>query len=148
MSAYCESKGLKGFANWLRVQYQEETAHALGFYDYILSRNGIVNVKPIDAPPMEFGSPLDVFKKVLEHEEHVTSLINGLYEVALETKDFASQIFLEWYINEQVEEEGNANDIIGKLELIGDRPSEILYLDNELGTRTFVAPVIPGVGGA
>lgn len=148
MSAYCDGKGLKGFANWLRVQYQEENAHVLGLYDYLLTRTGTVRLRAIDAPPSEFGAPLEIFKKVLAHEQQVTGLINQLYEVAVVQKDFAAQIFLQWYVNEQVEEEGNVHDIIGKLELIGERSSDILYLDTELAARVFIAPVIPGVGGA
>lgn len=140
MSAYCDSKGLKGFANWLRVQYQEETFHALKQFDYLKDRGGKVRVLDIPAPPFEFGSPLQVFEEVLKHEEHVTNLINELYETAIAEKDFAAQIFLQWFINEQVEEEANASDILGKLKVIGNNSEALLYLDKELSTRVFVPP--------
>ncbi len=135
MAAYCESKNMKGFGHWLRVQYQEETGHAMKMVDYLLERGGQPVLKAIDAPPAEFGSPLNVFEKVLAHEQHVTSLINSLYEVALAEKDYASQIFLQWYINEQVEEEASASEILEKLKMLGDKSSAIVYLDKELGKR-------------
>ncbi|SEO89529.1 ferritin [Propionispora vibrioides] len=142
MSSYCDFKGLKGFANWLRVQYQEETAHALLLLDYVKERGGKVEVLQIEAPAVEFGTMTEVFKTVLKHEQHVTGLINGLYEVAIQEKDFAAQIFLQWFVNEQVEEEANATDILGKLEVIGDSGVNVLYLDKELSTRVFVPPSI------
>ncbi|MBP2642114.1 MAG: ftnA [Firmicutes bacterium] len=140
MSAYIENKGLKGTAKWLRVQYEEETFHALKLYDYVKNRNGQVELKSVDAPPAEFGSLLETFQKVLEHEQQVTARINTLYKVAIEENDFAAQIFLQWFVNEQVEEESNASEVISKLELIGDRKADLLYLDTELGTRVFVPP--------
>ncbi|MCE5284272.1 MAG: ferritin [Pelosinus sp.] len=142
MSAYCENKNLKGFANWLRVQYQEETFHATYLLDYLLSRGGKVRLQTIDAPPAEFGSMSDLFQKVLEHEQMVTGLINGLYEVAVAEKDVATQIFLQWYVNEQVEEEANVSEILDKLVLLGEKPSELLYLDKELALRVFVLPAV------
>ncbi len=140
MSAYCEAKGLKGFASWLRVQYQEETFHALKLFDYLKGRGGNVRMLDIPAPPQEFGTPLQVFEEVLKHEEHVTSLINELYELSIAEKDFAAQIFLQWYVNEQVEEEANATDILAKLNVIGNNSEALLYLDKELSTRVFVPP--------
>jgi ferritin len=144
MSAYIENKGLKGMAHWLRVQYEEETFHALKLYDYLKNRGGRVTLKNIDAPPSDFGSPLETFQKVLEHEQHVTASINKLYKVALEENDFAAQIFLQWFVNEQVEEEANVSDVISKLALIGDKSADLLYLDKELGIRVFVAPAEAG----
>jgi ferritin len=140
MSAYIEGKNLKGIAHWLRVQYEEETFHALKLYDYLKSREGQVILQSIDAPPSEFGTPLETFQKVLEHEQHVTAAINNLYKVAIEENDFAAQIFLQWFVNEQMEEEANASDVIGKMKLIGDRGVDLLYLDTELSTRVFVPP--------
>jgi ferritin len=140
MSAYIEGKNLKGIAHWLRVQYEEETFHALKLYDYLKNREGQVIIQSIDAPPSEFGTPLETFKKVLEHEQHVTAAINNLYKVAIEENDIAAQIFLQWYVNEQMEEEANASDVIGKMKLIGDRGVDLLYLDTELATRVFVPP--------
>ncbi len=140
MSAYIEGKNLKGIAHWLRVQYEEETFHALKLYDYLKNREGQVILQSIGAPPSEFGTPLETFQKVLEHEQHVTAAINNLYKVAIEENDFAAQIFLQWYVNEQMEEEANASDVIGKMKLIGDRGVDLLYLDTELATRVFVPP--------
>lgn len=136
MSAYCESKNLKGFAHWLKVQYQEETAHAMKLLDYVQERGGQVQLRAIDAPPVEFGTPVELFEKVLAHEQHITAAINKLYEQALTEKDFAAQIFLQWFINEQVEEEANASDVLERARMIGDKSSGILYLDKELGKRT------------
>lgn len=140
MSAYIEGKNLKGTAQWLRVQYEEETFHALKLYDYLKNREGQVLLQSIDAPPSEFGTPLETFEKVLEHEQHVTAAINALYKVAIEENDFAAQIFLQWFINEQIEEESSVSEVIGKLKLIGDKGDALLYLDTELGTRVFVPP--------
>ncbi len=140
MSVYCEGKSLKGFANWLKVQYQEETFHVMKFITYLVDRGGKVRLGTIDAPPAEFGTLSELFEKVLDHERHVTSLINKLYEVAVEEKDFAAQIFLQWFINEQVEEESSASEVIDKLAVIGEKTADILYLDKELSTRTFVPP--------
>lgn len=143
MAAYCEFKGLKGVANWLRVQYQEETAHALLLLDYLNERGGKVELKTIDAPPSDFGTLTDIFTEVLKHEQKVTDYINKLYEVAIAEKDFAAQIYLQWFINEQVEEEANASEILSKLEVIGNTGVDVLYLDKELSTRVYVAPTGP-----
>jgi len=140
MSGYCMSKGLKGFANWLRVQYQEETMHALKFVDYILARGGELELKEIDATPTEFGKPVEVFEKILAHEEHVTNLINKLHEVAVEEKDVAAQIFIQWFVTEQVEEESTASGILEQLKMVGDKSSGLFYLDKELATRTYQPP--------
>lgn len=135
MSGYCMSQNLKGFSNWLRVQYQEETEHALKLLDYLLERGGEVELQAIEAPPTQFGKPVEVFEKVLAHEEHVTSLINKLYEVAVEEKDVAAQIFLQWFITEQVEEEASAGDILAQLRMIGDKIGGVFFLDKELAGR-------------
>lgn len=136
MSAYCESKNLGGFAHWMKMQYQEETSHAMKIMDYLQERGGIVALKAIDAPPTEFGTPLEIFEQTLAHEIHVTNLINKLYEAALEEKDYAAQIFLQWFINEQVEEEASATAVLERLKIIGDKSTgAILYLDKELRKR-------------
>ena len=140
MSGYCTSKGLKGFANWLRVQYQEETMHALKFVDYILARGGELELKAIDAVPVDFGTPVEVFEKILAHEEHVTSLINKLHEVAVDEKDVAAQIFLQWFVTEQVEEEATASEVLEQLKMVGDKSSGLFYLDKELATRVYQPP--------
>lgn len=135
MSAYCDEQNLKGFAHWLQVQYQEETSHAMKLYSHLLERGGSIELKVIDAPGTSFGSTLEVFEKVLAHEKHVTSLINNLYEVALEEKDYPAQIMLHWFIEEQVEEEASASEIVEKLKMVGDKLSSILYLDKAMGKR-------------
>jgi ferritin len=135
MAAHFEAQNLFGFANWMRVQYQEETGHAMKFYKYVFDRNGVVTLKAIPQPATKFKTPVDVFKQVLEHEQKVTSLISKLYELAVKEKDYAAQIFLQWFINEQVEEEKNANDIITMLEMIGDSPVSLMMADRQLGAR-------------
>ena len=135
MSAHFETQNLPGFANWMRVQYQEETAHAMKFYRYVFDRNGAVSLKAISQPATKFKAPVDIFKQVLEHEKKVTSLINKLYELALKEKDYAAQSFLQWFINEQVEEEKNAADIIAMLEMVGDSPVSLIMADRQLSAR-------------
>ena len=142
MKAYCLEKNLLGFANWFDVQVQEEHAHAMGMYDYVVERGGRVILEAIEKPENNWENPLELFKAVLKHEEFVTSRINALMDVAEETKDRAALIFLNWYLKEQVEEEANVGGVIAQLELIGDDKSGLFALDKELATRTFVAPVI------
>jgi ferritin len=135
MAAYCEGKNLKGFGHWLRAQYNEEVSHAMKILDYVIERGGQVLLQAIEAPPAEFGAPADVFAKVLAHEQHVTARINSLYELAVAEKDYASQIFLQWFISEQVEEEGSAGEIIERMKLAGDKGSALVWIDKELGKR-------------
>lgn len=135
MAAYFENKNLPGFAKWLRVQFQEEQVHALKFYDYVIERNGRVNLLAIPQPPAEWDSNLDAFQKVLEHEQKVTGMINKLYELALAEKDYASQVELQWFINEQVEEEKNASAIIEQLLMVDAKGTVVLMLDHQLGKR-------------
>lgn len=135
MSAYCEEQNLKGFAHWLKLQYEEEISHATKLMDYLMERDGKVILQAIEAPPADFGTPGDIFAKVLEHERHVTALINGLYETSLAEKDYASQIFLQWFISEQVEEEANATEILEKLKMIPEKSGAIFQIDKELGKR-------------
>lgn len=135
MSVYSESKNLRGFAHWLKTQYNEEMEHAFKLLNYLTERGGIVKLQAIAAPAAEFGTPVEVFEKVLAHEIHVTSLITKLYELAVEEKDYAAQIFLQWFIEEQVEEEGNASAILERLKMIGNSNGSLLYIDKELGKR-------------
>jgi ferritin len=135
MSAHFEAQNLSGFAHWMRVQYQEETGHAMKFYKYVFDRSGVVTLKAIAQPATKFKTPADVFKQVLEHEQKVTSLINKLFEAAVKEKEYAAQSFLQWFINEQVEEEKNATDIINMLEMIGDSPVSLIMADRQLGAR-------------
>lgn len=142
MKAYFANLNLMGFVNWMDVQVQEEHAHAMGMFDYVIERGGKVILESIDKPDNTWQSPLDVFRAVLAHEEYVTSRINALMDVAEETKDRAAMTFLNWYIKEQVEEEANVGGVLAQLELIGDDKTALFALDKELATRTFVAPVI------
>lgn len=140
MSAHLHDAGLTGFANWMRVQYQEETAHALKFYDFLLTRGGQAVMLPIDAPPSSWHSVLASFEDTLKHEQEVTRRINDLVFLAKEERDFATDIFLQWFVSEQVEEEENVKDLISKLRLINGEGQGILILDKELASRSFTPP--------
>ena len=140
MSAHSTHIGLKGFANWFMVQYQEEMVHAMKFYDYLNSQGGKVKLLDIEAPPTDFDSPLDMFEKTLAHEKKVTRLIHDLVDLAIAEKDHATNIFLQWFVTEQIEEEGNDNDIIAQLKLMGDEGNALFMIDKELATRVFVPP--------
>ena len=135
MSAYCESENLKGFAHWLRLQAEEETSHAMKFYQHLLDRGGIVELKQIDAPGLKFGSMQELFEKVLAHEIMVTEKINKLYELAIKEKDYPLQVLLHWFIEEQVEEEANAGEIVEQLRMIGDKSSSVFYIDKKMAKR-------------
>jgi ferritin len=135
MSTYFEAKNLSGFAKWLTVQFQEEQGHALKFLGYVQERGGAIKLEAIQQPPSEWASSLAAFENVLEHEQYVTASINALYEVALAEKDYASQILLQWFISEQVEEEKNASDIIAQLKMIDAHDTAVLMLDKALGKR-------------
>jgi ferritin len=139
MAAYCESKGFKGFANWMRCQFHEENSHALKFYDYVLSRSGEIKLQPIAAVETSWESLLQMFEETYKHECKVTEMINNCYEVALAEKDYATTTMLQWYINEQTEEEANALEIIDVLKITGEKSGGIFYLDKKLGHRTFTA---------
>ena len=142
MHAYVEKLGLKGFANWMYVQVQEEMAHAMGLYNYILTRGGTVNLGAIEKPEGTWNSIFEVIEAVYAHEQKVTSLINGLVDVAEEVKDRAAVSFLDWYVKEQVEEEDNVETILATLKLIGSDVNALLNYDKDLGTRVFNAPII------
>ena len=142
MSAYLSDIGLNGFANWMKIQYQEEMAHAMGLYDYLIERGGTVKLDAIDKPQTAWKNVTEVFEATLEHEKYVTSLINGLADVADEVKDRAAAAFLQWYINEQVEEEANATDTLCKLKLINGDGNALFMLDKDMGARVFNPPVI------
>lgn len=135
MAAYFESENLGGFSHWMRMQVQEELLHTSKLFDFLNERGSKVVLDAIDKPPAKFSSVGDVFKKTLEHERKVTVSINSLYALADKTNDNATKVFLQWFINEQVEEEKNPADILGKLKYISDQPAGILILDKELATR-------------
>jgi len=136
MAAYFENKNLPGFAKWLHVQTDEERGHGMKLYQHLVDRNGRVVLKAIAAPATNWKSNLEVFKEVQTHEAEVTASINGLYELALKEKDYPMQVLLQWFINEQVEEEKNAADIVQQLELIDAHGTAVLMLDHQLGKRS------------
>ncbi len=140
MSAFSNKTGLKGFANWFMVQYHEEMFHAMKLYEYVQRQGEDIKLETIKAPPSDFSSQLDMFTQTLAHEQYITSSINELMELAISKKDHATQIFLEWYVTEQVEEEENDNDIILQLKLIGDNTHALLMLDRELTARIATIP--------
>ena len=135
MSAHCDSLDLPGFAHWMRIQSQEEYAHAMNLFDFVQDRQGKVTLFPIEQPTVEFGSVLDVMETTLAHEKHVSHLINQLYELASRESDYPTQVHLQAFITEQIEEEKTAADIIAKLRLIGEDGSNLLLLDNEMAAR-------------
>lgn len=142
MNAYFESMNLKGFANWMRVQVQEELVHAMKFYDFIVGRGGRVKLDQITKPPIEWKSPLDAFEAAYAHEQHITGRINILVNLAIEEKDHATNAMLQWFVTEQVEEEANTSSVVEKLKLAGKKGPGLLMLDQELGTRVFIPPVV------
>jgi ferritin len=135
MAAYFESTGLPGFATWMRAQSQEELEHALKFFDYVNERGGRVELEAIEKPTVAWESPLAVFEATYEHEQMVTALINNLYKVALEEHDYASQVMLHWFIDEQVEEEASVSQIVDSLERVGDKGQGLIMMDRALGQR-------------
>ena len=144
MSMDAENKGLKGVANWFFVQFREEQDHARILMNYINSRDAKVVLKPIEEVRTEWTSPLDMFKDTLEHEKVVTSMINNLAAIAAEDKDFASSNMLVWFVDEQVEEEQNAQDIIDSLKMVDDSKMGLYMIDKELAARVYTAPSIAG----
>jgi ferritin len=137
MSAHSTFIGLKGFANWFMIQYQEEMVHAMKIYDYINAQGGQVKLMAIAQPPTQFGSPLNMFEKTLQHEKFITKSINDLVDLAIEEKAHATNIFLQWFVTEQVEEEANDNEIIAKLKLVGKEGNGLFMIDKELAARVF-----------
>jgi ferritin len=135
MSNQLDAMNLKGFAHWMRVQAQEEMTHAFKFYGHIQERQGRAKVLAIDAPPLEWDSPLAIFEAAYEHEQKVTALINGLVKLARDEQDNAAEFFLQWFVTEQVEEEASADEVVQKLRLIGDAKGPLFMLDNVMGQR-------------
>jgi ferritin len=140
MSAYYASTNLMGFANWMRVQAQEETVHALKFYDFINERGGRVELRAVDAPPKDWASPLAVFQDTCDHERIVTGRIGDLVDLARSLRDHASEIFLQWFVTEQVEEESSVDEVVQELKRIQDNSGALFMLDRELGQRIFTPP--------
>ncbi len=135
MAAHFEAMNLAGFASWMKLQAQEEVEHAMRLFHHINRRGGRVALKGIGEPPSDFGSPLETFEKALAHEEHITGTIHALYEMAREEKDYPAQLELQWFIEEQVEEEENAGGVVELLRMAGDNKGALLMLDRELAKR-------------
>ena len=135
MNAYFKSINLEGFANWMHYQAQEELAHTMKFYDFIIARGGRVKLAQVDSPPSDWVSPLAVYEATLEHEQKVTGLINDLVEMALDEHDHATNIFLQWFVTEQVEEEENVGGVLEQLKLMGEAKGGLFMINRELAKR-------------
>lgn len=142
MSADFAAKGMLGFSNWMFIQFKEEQDHAIKIINYIVSRGGKPILEPIKEVKTAWNTPLEAFKDTLEHERKVTSMINNIYALAIVEKDYATESMLQWFINEQVEEESVAQDIIGKLTMIGDNGFGIYSIDKELSARVYTPIVV------
>ena len=140
MSAYFESMNLKGFANWMRCQAQEEMVHAMKFYSFLNDRGGRVVLSAIEGPPVKWDSPLAAFEDAYRHEQKVTGLINNLVDLAMQEKDHSAGAFLQWFVTEQVEEEASADAVVQKLKLAGGQGAALFMIDAELATRVFTMP--------
>jgi ferritin len=135
MASHFEASSLPGFAHWMKKQYEEETGHGMKIYAYVHNRGGHVELEAIGKPPVKFKSPLEVMNQVLEHEKTVTGTIHALYELAIKENDYATQVMLQWFITEQVEEEKTVVDIIEQLKMVGDARAGLMMLDRALGAR-------------
>ncbi len=135
MSAHFEAESLPGFASWMRSQANEEQEHAMKFFDYINDRGSRVVLEGLEKPPVKFGSPQEVFQAALGHEQKITGRINKIYSVASKEADYASQVFLQWFLTEQVEEEKTASDILEMLKMAGDNRNALMMIDRSLGSR-------------
>ena len=144
MAAYFESVNLSGFAAWMRAQIQEEVMHAMKMYDYVNERGGRVILTAIDEPPAEWKSPLAAFQAAYKHEQLVTGRINGLVDLAIKEKDHAANTFLQWFVNEQVEEETSADAVVQQLKMAEGAPGALFMIDRELGQRVFTPPATEG----
>jgi ferritin len=145
MAAYFERMNLPGFANWMRIQVQEENAHGMIFFNFVNERGGKVELQAIDKPAFEWKNPINVFEEVLKHENKVTDLINNLVNIAIQEKDHATNNKLQWFVAEQVEEEANASKILDQLKIVEGKGQGLLLLDRELQTRVFVNPITQAV---
>jgi ferritin len=135
MAAYCESINLSGFAHWMQAQSGEELEHAMKFFGYVNDRGGRVILQAIDQPAAEFGGPTDLFEKTLAHEQYITGRIHKLYALAVEERDYASLSILQWFVDEQVEEEQSASEILELLKMTGDKGQGLMMLDRQLASR-------------
>ena len=146
MSAYLDGANLPGLAKWMRAQAREEAVHAMKIFDHLLDRGGKIQLQPIGRPPAEFTSPREVFDQAHRHEKEVTASINGLYGLAVDERDFASRVFLDWFVQEQVEEEKTSGLLAEQLRMVGEDRPGLLMLDRELGQRRSGAVEQPSSG--
>lgn len=137
ISAYFHNQSLDGFANWMRVQAQEEMVHAMKFFDFVLDRQGLPKIGTIEAPPTDFKNPITALESAYQHEQLVSSWINELSDLAAKESDHATVVLLQWYITEQVEEEATSSQLVDKVKMIGDNKAGLFLLDNELKQRKF-----------
>jgi len=135
VAAHFERENLAGFAHWMELQAEEELEHGMKFFKFLNEIGEKVSLDTIDKPEVDFGNPTEIFEMVLKHEQYVTSRINLLYKLALELNDYPTQMFLQWFVNEQVEEEKNATEILETLKIIGDAGNALIMLDNRLAAR-------------
>jgi ferritin len=140
MSADAAAKGLPGFANWFMVQYHEEMVHAMKFYEFVQSRGGTVKLQAIKEPAASWKTPMKMFEDTYTHEQFITKCINDLVALARSENDNATEIFLQWYVTEQVEEEENDTEILAKLKLVADSPQALMMVDGQLGARMATVP--------
>ena len=146
MSSCSNEMGLKGAANWFMVQYREEMVHFMKFYTYLIDQGINISLPAGKAVPNRYKSLLEMFEKTLAHEQLITACINELTEQAVKEKDHATQIFLQWFVTEQIEEENNDRDLIAKLKLVGDHGVALFMIDNELAARTLSPTAMPAGG--
>ena len=135
MSAYCSAANWTGSGRWMRLQSQEELSHAIKLFDYVIDRGGHATLRSLSQPPTEFKSLHTIFQQVLGHEQEVTKKIHQLYELAVKENDYATQVMLQWFITEQVEEEKTVSEILAQLKMIGEQSTALFMLDRHLGTR-------------
>jgi ferritin len=136
MAAHFEDQNFAGFAGWFRMQAKEEQVHAMKLFDFLVERGERIELLQIDKPLVEFGAPVDAFRAALKHEQKVTGLINTIYEAAIEAKDYPTQVMLQWFIEEQVEEEDTTGTAVERLEMAGDSSAALMFLDREFGERS------------
>ncbi|GAB6166551.1 ferritin [Thermostilla marina] len=145
MAAHCQTMNLPGMAHWMMIQVQEENAHVLKFFNYIMERRGTIELQGIEKPQQTWDSPLALFEAAFAHEQYISSRIHELVKIAREENDPATESFLRWFVDEQVEEEASVDEIVQQLKMIGDNPAALFFIDRELAKRTFVPP--PGLDG-
>ncbi len=135
MSSWCERKGFRGFAQWLRVQSMEENSHAMKLINFLLDRGGTLELAELKSPAKDFDSLTHVFEQALHHEVTITERINAMFELARQEKDYATEIALQWYVTEQVEEEANFGQVLEQLRSVGEKSSGVWYMDSKMGKR-------------